>query len=134
MTTSDLIRIAGVVQLGILLASALVPSVLDWKRELSTLSALVRHLIWVHGGFIVYVIVAFGLLALVLAGDLADGSRLSRAICATTGVFWLARLGIQLALFDARPYLTSTFLKLGYNGLTVAFTFLSAVFLFAALR
>jgi hypothetical protein len=133
MTLIDLLRVAGVVQLGILLASALVPGVLDWKRELRPLNSLLRHVIWVHGAFIVYVIVAFGLLSVALAGALADGSRLSRAVCATIGAFWLARLVIQLALFDAKPFLTSSFLKLGYNGLTLAFAFLSAVFAYAAL-
>ena len=49
------------------------------------------------------------------------------------GLFWLCRLGIQLLLFDARPFLTSALLKLGYHGLTVAFTFLSAVYLYMAL-
>ena len=49
------------------------------------------------------------------------------------GLFWLCRLGIQLLLFDARPFLTSALLKLGYHGLTVAFTFLSAVYLYTAL-
>ena len=47
-----LIRLGGMMQLGILIASALVPRVLDWRRELAGLATLTRQLVWVHGLFI----------------------------------------------------------------------------------
>ena len=48
-------------------------------------------------------------------------------------IFWLARLGIQLALFDAKPLLTSIVLKVGYHGLTAVFTYFAIVYGMAAL-
>jgi hypothetical protein len=113
MNQELLIRVGGVLQLGILTASALVPGVLDWRRQLRPLDPLLRHLIWVHGAFIVLVIAGFGLLAVVLAGPLADGSPLARGVSGLIGVFWLARLAIQFFLFDATPYLTRPLLRLG---------------------
>src|SRR5438128_2734795 len=44
-----LILIGGVMHFGILLASACVPQVLDWKQELRKLDPLSRQLVWVHG-------------------------------------------------------------------------------------
>ena len=132
-TLSTLLVLGGVCHFGILIASALVPRVLDWKGELKQLSPLSRHLIWTHGAFIVLTIVAFGVISVVNAADLAGGSRLARSMCGFIAAFWLARLGIQLFLFDARPFLTSPFLKAGYHGLTVVFAYLGVVYAWAAL-
>ena len=126
--------LAGVCHFGILLASALVPRVLDWRGELARISPLSRHVVWTHGVFIVLTIVAFGLITVVNAATLASGTALARWFCGFVAVFWLSRLFVQVFLFDARPYLTSGFLKLGYHGLTVVFTFMGAVYAWAALR
>lgn len=133
MTLTNLLLFGGVCHFGILLASALVPKVLDWRNELARLHELLRHLVWVHGAFVVLVIVGFGVVSVTCAADLAAGTRLGRAVCGLVSVFWLARLGIQFFLFDARPYLTSAMLKIGYHGLTVVFTYLAAVYGYAAL-
>ena len=131
-TLANLLLLGGVCHFGILTASALVPRVLDWKAELKHLSPLSRHLVWTHGAFIVLTIVAFGVISVANASHLADGSAVSRWFCGFVAAFWLARLGIQLFLFDARPFLTGVFLKLGYHGLTVAFTVLVLAYGWAA--
>ncbi|HVT82781.1 MAG TPA: hypothetical protein VHM90_19240 [Phycisphaerae bacterium] len=128
-----LIAIGGLCHFGILVASALVPKVLDWRTQLRLLQPLCRHVVWTHGAFIVLVIVGFGSLSLGLASDLAAGTALARGICAFIGLFWLSRLVIQLFIFDARPFLTTRFLTLGYHGLTVVFIYLSCTYLAAAL-
>ena len=128
-----LLAFGGVCHLGILIASALVPRVLDWKGELKRLHPLTRHLVWTHGAFIVLTIAAFGVISLAAPADLAAGTRLARLFCGFVAAFWLARLGIQLFLFDAKPFLTSALLKLGYHGLTAVFTFLGLVYAWAAL-
>ena len=128
-----LLLLGGVCHFGILTASALVPYILAWRDELRKLCPLTRHLVWTHGVFIVLVIVAFGLISVFGAADLAAGTRLARLVCGFIAAFWLARLGIQLFLFDARPFLTSPWLKLGYHGLTAVFTYLGLVYGWAAI-
>jgi hypothetical protein len=76
---------------------------------LQQVDALSRQLIWVHGAFIVLVIVGFGLLSIFFAGDLAVGTPLASGVCAFVGLFWAARLAVQFFVFDAKPYLTTTF-------------------------
>lgn len=128
-----LLLLGGVCHFGILAASAMVPRVLSWRDELRKLRPLSRHLVWTHGAFIVLVIAAFGLISVAGAADLAAGTRLARLVCGFIAAFWLARLAIQLFLFDPRPYLTGPWLKLGYHGLTVVFAYLGLVYGAAAL-
>ena len=132
-TLSTLIILAGVCHFGILLASALVPRVLDWRGELARISPLSRHVVWTHGVFIVLTIIAFGAISVANAPALAAGSALARWFCGFVAVFWLSRLVVQLFLFDARPYLTNALLRFGYRGLTAVFAYLGFVYAWAAL-
>lgn len=129
-----LILVGGLLHFGILIASALVPGVLDWRRELAKLAPLSRQLIWVHGAFIVLVIVGFGVLSVAAPGELAAGSALARGVCLFVAIFWAARLVVQFFVFDAKPYLKTAFLRLGYNGLTAVFAYLALVYTVAAVR
>jgi hypothetical protein len=129
-----LLRFAGIMHLGILTASALVPKVLDWKAELRPLKPLVRSMFWIYGGYIVYCIIGFGLLCSVRPDLLLEQSTLARLVAGFIGVFWGARLALQLFVIDARPFLTAPGLRLGYHGLTVCFTYLTAVLLYTAFR
>ena len=127
------IRLGGAVHFAILLASAQVPRALDWRGQLALLSPFLRRLFWVYGGFIVLVIVGFGSLSLGSSGEMAAGTPLARALCGFIAIFWLARLGIQLWVFDARPYLTTWFYRWGYRALTLAFVYLTLAYGWAAI-
>lgn len=130
---TTLIRLAGAAHFGILIASALVPFRLDWKAELGSLPKLHKQMYWVYGGYVVLAIVAFGLVSLTHAAELAAGGGLARAVCGYVAVFWGIRLGLQ-AVFDVRPYLTAWWLTAGYHTLTVLFGGFTALYGYAALR
>ena len=132
MNLELLIFAGGVLHFGILIASAMVPEVLDWKGSLAKLDGLFRQLVWVHGAFIVLVIIGFGLLSVALADDLASGTPLARGMCLFIALFWAARLVVQFFVFDAKPYLKTTLLKAGYHGLTVVFIYISVIYALAA--
>ena len=126
--------LGGLLHFLVLIASALTPRVLDWRAKLAGLHPFLRRLFWVYGGFIVLVIISFGVLTLFHAEALASGLALPRSVCGMIAIFWLARLGVQFFLFDARPFLTTTFLRLGYHGLTLLFTALVIIYGCAALN
>ena len=126
--------IGGLLHFVVLIASALTPRVLDWRANLATLHPFLRRLFWVYGSFIVLVIISFGVLTLFHADELASGGLLPRSVCAMIALFWLARLGVQFFVFDARPFLTTTFLRLGYHGLTALFATLVFIYGSAALN
>ena len=132
MNLELLIFAGGILHFGILLASAMVPKVLDWKGSLEKLDGLFRQLVWVHGAFIVLVIIGFGLLSVVLAGDLASGTPLARGMCLFISLFWAARLVVQFFVFDAKPYLKTVVLKVGYRGLTAVFVYITVIYGLAA--
>lgn len=127
-----LITIGGVLHLGILIASALVPGALEWKRELEKLRPLSRQLVWVHGGFIVLTIVGFAVFSFVAPRELASGTTLARAVCAFIAIFWFCRLGVQLFVFDVSSVLTKTHLKMGYHALTIVFFALVVIYGYTA--
>jgi hypothetical protein len=128
------LRFAGVLHFGLLLASASTPHALDWRRNLASLHPFLRKLFSVYGAFIVLVIVAFGTLTLGHSGEMAGGSSLARWLCGFIAVFWLSRLFVQLFIFDARPFLTNWYYKIGYHSLTFVFTYFTVVYGLAALR
>ncbi len=51
------------------------PARLGWKTDLAKLTRFNRKLMWVYGGTIVYIIVAFGVLTLVLHDEFLRGDR-----------------------------------------------------------
>ena len=123
-----LVRVAGVMHFGLLLAGALLPVVLDWRGDLAKLSRLSRQIVWVHGVFIAMLVCAFGVGSIVLADSLTAGTPLARSLCGFIAVFWLARLALQLFVLEASPYLRGLLLKVGYHGLTVVFVYFVMVY------
>jgi hypothetical protein len=134
MNLNDLLFVGGILHFGILIASACVPQVLDWRQSLAKLDPLLRQLIWVHGAFIVLVIVGFGIVSVVLPAELASGRPLARAVCLFIAIFWAARLAVQFFVFDAKTFLKSDFFKIGYHGLTLVFLYHTVVYSIAALQ
>jgi hypothetical protein len=129
-----LLQIAAALQLSILLASALVPRVLNWRRNLAGLHPFLRKLFWVYGAFIVLVIIGFATLTFLNAQSLANGSSLARSLCGFIALFWAARLFVQLSIFDPRPFLTNAARRLGYHALTIIFGALVLIYGSAAIN
>jgi hypothetical protein len=130
---SSAIFCAGIGQLGVLVASALVPIRLDWKNSLTGLPGLLRQLFWVYGGYVVLSIVSLGLIGIVNSDELANGSLLSRSVCLYAAVFWGIRLSLQ-PILSARPFLTTWWLLGGYHLLTVLFTSFLLIFSWGAIH
>lgn len=131
LTMTSLIMMAGAGQLTVLIASALVPFRLNWKADLAVLPRLHRQMYWVYGGYVVLSIIAFGLISLFNAAELARGSGLARGFCTYIAVFWGARLVLQ-GVFDVREHLRTWWLKAGYIALTLLFAGFTVIYGLAA--
>ncbi len=123
--------LAGIAHFGILIASANVPKALDWKNTLAPLPKMMQQMFWVYGWFIVIIIICFGTITLVHAESFAAGGNLGRWMTGMIFVFWTVRLIVQFFVFDAKPFLTTTFYKIGYQLLTLVFIFMIAVYAWA---
>lgn len=128
-----LIRLAGAGQACVLIASALVPLRLKWKVELGSLPKLHRQMYWVYGGYVVMAIVAFSLISLFHADEIAAGGGLARGFCGYVAVFWGVRLSLQ-AVLDVKEHLTAWWLAAGYHTLSALFLIFTIIYAYAALR
>jgi len=128
---ADAIFLAGIGQLGVLFASALVPFQLNWKEAYAPLPKLHRQLVWVYGGYIVLSILSLGLICLFCSRELASGSTLARAFSVYGMVFWGIRLTLQ-GVFDVQQHLTNRWLHLGYHSLTLVFVGVTVIYAWAA--
>jgi hypothetical protein len=128
-----LLQLAAAVQLLILIASASTPRVLDWRKNLAVLHPFLRKLFWVYGVFVVMVVIAFAVLTFRHADAMLAREPVARSLCLFIAIFWGARLLVQFAIFDARPFLTNWFYKTGFHALTIIFAFLTFVYGKAAL-
>jgi hypothetical protein len=133
ITLADLFRAAGVGQLGILLASAQVPSKLNWRQDLAVLNRLHRQMYWTYGAYVVLGIVFLGGACVLCANELASGSRLALIVNAYGFVFWGARVALQW-VYDIKPFLTARWMRVGYHVLTVAFVSLTVLYGIALAR
>lgn len=128
-----LVRLGGLLHLAIAAASLAVPGQLDWRRRLAVLDEFHRRLFWVYAAFVLYVNLGFGVVSLAAAPALASGSGLGRLLAGFIALYWLLRLGVQLALFDPRPVVVGRLARVGYHALTAAFMILVTVYGLAAL-
>jgi hypothetical protein len=98
---------------------------------LAPLPKLVRQLFWIYGFYVVLSIVAFGIICIINAREIAAGSSLARAFCLYVACFWGIRLGLQFVL-DTKPFLTRWYLHCGYHLLTILFITFTAVMIWSA--
>lgn len=129
MTLETLIRLAGVAQLVLAVASTTIPARLRWKEEMSKLRPLLRRLFWVYAGYILGFHVAFGLLSVVGAGWLLDGSTLATAVTGFIAAYWGARLLIQFLVFQRSGDVPEgSVFRLAEIALVALFVFLTLVY------
>ncbi len=131
LTLSKVIFLAGIGHFCLLIASAIVPFRLNLHAALAGLHRLHRQMHWVYGGYVVLSIVAFGLLSVANADELARGTGLARGFCAYVAVFWGIRLALQW-VFEVKEFLTTWWLRAGYLVLTAMFVSFTCVYGWAA--
>ncbi|MEZ5963430.1 MAG: hypothetical protein R3F56_06240 [Planctomycetota bacterium] len=126
-----LLVIAGVVQLGIVLASMLVPAVLGWREETRRLEPLTRVVFWTYAGYIVATNLALAIASLLLPDSLLASGPLPRAVSGYGALYWGARVTLQFVAY--RRYAPQgPFYRLADIAFSAAFAFVALVFAAAA--
>lgn len=118
--------LSGIGHFCVLIASFQVPARLGWKEDLRKLTPFNRKLMWVHGGFAVLTIMAFGMLTLVLHDELLRGDRSALGIALFIGVYWAARILVDFLYYDHKDWPSGRGFLVGHVLLTLLFAFLSA--------
>jgi hypothetical protein len=131
-TMTLLLQSAAIMHLGLLCAGLMMPRVVNLRAHLAVLPIFIRRLFWVYYSFIGLCLVSFGCLTFTLAGTLAGGSILARALCVFFAAFWTLRLIAATFIFDPSPYLTNIYRRVGYQAINIVFIYLPIVYLLAA--
>ena len=96
--------LAGIGHFCVLGASFQVPARLRWKEELPKLIPFNRKLMYVYGGFTVLTIIAFGVLTLLLHGEMLRGERAATALAVFIAVYWSARIGVDFLYYEHKDW------------------------------
>ena len=118
--------LAGIGHFCVLIASFQVPAKLGWKRELQKLSSFNRKLMWVHGGFAVLTIIAFGTLTLALHAEMLRGDRAALGLALFIGVYWALRIAVDFTYYEHKDWPSGLGFVVGHFLLTSLFVFLAA--------
>ena len=121
--------LAGAGHFCVLIASFQVPYRLHWKEDLAKLNSFNRKLMWVHGGFAVYTIIAFGATTLALHEEILRGDRAALALASFIGIYWLLRIIVDFAYYSHGDWPSGAAFRIGHVLLTSLFVFLSASYL-----
>nr|MBA3534153.1 membrane bound O-acyl transferase family-domain-containing protein [Ardenticatenales bacterium] len=122
------LRLAAVGHLCVLMASAQVPSRLGWKEDLGKLTPFNRKVMWTYGGFIVLCIISFGVLTWVLRPELLRGEPAALGLAAFNGLFWGARVGVDLVYFRHEDWPKGLTFEVGHLLLSTLFICMTAVY------
>jgi hypothetical protein len=131
-TLTALLKIAGLLHLGLIWAGASMPKAVNLRAHLAVLPPFIRRLFFVYLSFIGLMLAGFGCLTFFYAHAMATGEPVARALCVLLIAFWTLRLVAAGFVFDVRPYLTNWFYRLGYYAINLVFVYLLAVYAFAA--
>ena len=132
-TLTMLLQAAALLHLGLICAGASMPKVVALRSNLAVLPAFIRRLFLVLLAFIGLMLVGFGTLTFVFADAMAHGEPVARGLCILLTAFWSLRMIAAAFIFDVRPYLTNWFYRIGYYALNLAFIYILAVYVLAAI-
>ena len=134
---TTLVRVAGVGQLVLVIASLAIPAVLGWREEAARLSPITRRVFWVWAAYIWCAHIAFGLVSSLTPELLTDRTPLASVVSGFIATWWGARLGLQFVLFDRAqaksPWLGPRAFAAAEAALVVLFASLAIVYAIVAL-
>jgi hypothetical protein len=93
-----------------------------------------RKLMWVHGGFAVYTIAAFGVMTLLLHNEILTGQRPALALAIFIGTYCLLRIVVDFTYYSHSDWPKGKAFVIGHLLLTLLFVFLSATYLGVSAR
>jgi hypothetical protein len=93
------VRIAGVLLVGLALAHAFLPKLLNWKEDIAKLRPINQHVFVAHAMFIVVGILLLGVICIGFPQLLVEKSQLALLATACFTMCWVSRLCFQFVVF-----------------------------------
>jgi len=129
-----LLILCGIGHIALSVASLVVPKALKWKYHLKTLPVLLQQMFWTYAGYILVINISFGVVTLLGADELVNGSFLAKSITLFIAVYWLARIVIQFTYFDKTDAPKGGLYTLGETALVILFATFTIVYTLAFLH
>jgi hypothetical protein len=123
-----LVVCAGLGQLGLVGASAIIPRLLHWREEISKLRRLTQTVVTTYAFYIMGTNLAFGLLSTLKPEWLLDGSGLARSVAGFIAVYWGVRLVLQFTYYDRKDAPSGAVFRLAEAALAALFLFCACVY------
>jgi hypothetical protein len=126
-----LLKIAGVILVGLAVLHAFFPTYFKWKDELRTITPLTRQIHYIHTFFIALIVLLNGLLYLTSTTELLT-TALGHRISLGFSVFWACRLFLQFFGYSSSLWRGKLFETAMHVLFSLLWLFLTLVFGFAA--
>lgn len=112
----------------VLFASYRVPEELDWDTDLQSLRPLNRKLMWTYGGYVVLMIVAFGVMTVAFHEQFLNGDPVALGVAGLIVVFWTVRIVVDVVYFDHDDWPEGLEFVVGHALLTSLFLLLVVIY------
>ena len=121
--------LAGLAHFGMVAVGFQVPRVFGWSRDLANLRPANRKLFWVYGAFIVLANLGFGGVSVACPAEIAAGKGAAGAFALMVGLYWTARLAVQIFVFTGEDFPEEARRPLAKFGLGLVIFLMAGVYL-----
>lgn len=128
-----LLWLCGIGHLALCAGSLAIPKALGWKHHLRTLPRLLQQMFWTYAGYILVINASFGIVTLLGAHEMLNGSFLARSITLFIALYWLTRIVIQYTYFDKTDAPKGLLYTLGEIALVALFAGFTVIYTLAFL-
>lgn len=102
--------------------------VFDWYNDVKQLKPLNQEIAKTYGRYIQGLNFSFGLIAILIPGDLKNGTNLALALTGLIGAYWIGKVATQFAYYPMYQIPQKTIFKIGSYGMNLLFVFFSVVY------
>lgn len=95
--------------------------VFDWYNDVKKLKPLNQEIVKTYGCYIVGLNFAFGLIAVLIPGELKNGSALAVALTGLIAAYWVGKVATQFTYYPMYSIPNKPILKIGEVGMNTLF-------------
>lgn len=102
--------------------------VFDWYTDVKQLKPLNQEIAKTYGRYIQGLNFSFGLIAILIANELQNGTKLALALTALIAAYWVGKVATQIAYYPMYQILQKTIFKIGSYFMNILFTLFAVVY------
>lgn len=102
--------------------------VFDWYTDVKKLKPLNQEIAKTYGRYIQGLNFSFGLIAILIPGDLKNQTNLAMALTGLIGAYWVGKVATQFAYYPMYQIPKKILFKVGGYGMNVLFGFFAIIY------